>query len=295
MDLGALTNPTLSGRWAAQSDADASIPTPLSRLVEAMTTRLLEYIEIDGQRQAKGRQVVLVAVGPMNAGKTTLLARIHTPDEYLDDRVSTVGVDIFARHVKVQYGTQSLVVQLLMKDCAGQERFTHLVPAFCRNVHGGFIVFDSTSERSYNEAKVWLTTLRRSSSACICMLIAAKYDLYEARDTEGQPLCAQWMHGRDMQREARELDCIGLRILSAKTAQGVRAAALELAELAYAQAAENESAVLAEDVVALNPPSSSSPDTPRNKGRGCMVYLSRCSCTHAFIRCQTVRRPCRVA
>jgi small GTP-binding protein len=236
-----------------------------------MGTRLLEYIELDGPRLAAGRQVVLVAVGPMNAGKTTLLRRIHSPDEYLEHRVSTVGVDIFARYVYVQYGAKRHVVQLLMKDCAGQDRFTHLVPAFCRNVHGGFIVFDSTSEKSYNEAKVWLKTLRRSSAACLCVLVAAKYDLYEARDANGQPLCTQWMHGRDMQREAFELDCIGMRTLSAKTAYGVRATALELAELAYAHAVESESSVLAEDIVELNPASDDASGAKRSKGGGCML------------------------
>jgi len=154
----------------------------------------------------------------------------------------------------VQYGVERRIVQLQMKDCGGQERFTHLVPAFCRNVHGAFVVFDSTSERSYEAALVWLATLRRSSAGCLCVLVAAKYDLYEERDASGALVRPQWMAGRSMNQEAVAHDCIGFRTVSSKTQLNVGAVALELTELAYAKAVDDESAAIEADARPLQTP-----------------------------------------
>ena len=47
-------------------------------------------------------------------------------------------------------------VRLQLWDTAGQERFRSLIPGYLRDSHGIFIVYDVTSEESYNNLHVWL-------------------------------------------------------------------------------------------------------------------------------------------
>lgn len=69
--------------------------------------------------------------------------------------------------VKVEKRT----VKLQIWDTAGQERFRTITSAYYRGADGIIIVYDVTSEESFNHIKDWLVEVNRYSSENCCKLL----------------------------------------------------------------------------------------------------------------------------
>jgi small GTP-binding protein len=119
----------------------------------------------------------VVIVGSSGVGKTAMIQRL-TDDVFVDDPQSTVGVEFKSYVVPVENRN----VKLQIWDTAGQERFKSVSRSYLREAVGALLVYDVTSQMSFDDLGNWLTDLRQlcHPSACI-LLIGNKTDLEQQR------------------------------------------------------------------------------------------------------------------
>mmetsp|Transcript_21754 Transcript_21754/g.31566 ORF Transcript_21754/g.31566 Transcript_21754/m.31566 type:complete len:206 (-) Transcript_21754:389-1006(-) len=101
----------------------------------------------------------LVLIGDSGVGKSCLLLRF-ADNAFNETYVSTIGVDFRFRTIQVEGKT----VKLQIWDTAGQERFRTITSAYYRGADGIILVFDVTSENSYEHMADWLSEVSRYSS-----------------------------------------------------------------------------------------------------------------------------------
>ena len=94
----------------------------------------------------------LVLIGDSGVGKSCLLLRF-ADDSFTDSYISTIGVDFRFRTVTIDKKT----VKLQIWDTAGQERFRTITSAYYRGAHGIIMVYDVTSEESFEHVEEWLS------------------------------------------------------------------------------------------------------------------------------------------
>ena len=107
-----------------------------------------------------------MVIGDTGVGKSCLLLRF-ADDTFTENYVSTIGVDFRFRTVKVDKKT----VKLQIWDTAGQERFRTITSAYYRGADGIIMVYDVTSEESYNHINDWFLEVSRYASENTCKLI----------------------------------------------------------------------------------------------------------------------------
>ena len=130
---------------------------------------------------ARGRRarVKLVLLGASAAGKTALSAR-YVRDDFLPECKATVGA-AFASHA-VRLEPEDVTCKFEIWDTAGQERYQSLAPLYYRGATAALIVFDVTSEESFERARYWAEELsRHGDEACRTLLVGNKSDLEDER------------------------------------------------------------------------------------------------------------------
>jgi small GTP-binding protein len=115
----------------------------------------------------------VVVVGSSGVGKSAMIQRL-IDDVFSDDGQTTVGVEFKSYVVPVEDRN----VKLQIWDTAGQERFKSVAKAYLRDAVGALLVYDVTSQISFDDLGNWLSDLRQlcHPSACI-LLIGNKSDL----------------------------------------------------------------------------------------------------------------------
>ncbi len=68
----------------------------------------------------------------------------------------TVGVDFVSKTVNVD----NRVLRMQLWDTAGQERFHSLIPSYIKDCSAAIIVFDLTSESSFNNLNKWAESVK---------------------------------------------------------------------------------------------------------------------------------------
>ena len=115
----------------------------------------------------------LVLIGDTGVGKSCLLLRF-ADDAFTESYISTIGVDFRFRTVKVDGKT----VKLQIWDTAGQERFRTITSAYYRGADGIIMVYDVTSQESFDHVSDWLTEVNRYASEGTCkLLVGNKSDM----------------------------------------------------------------------------------------------------------------------
>lgn len=115
----------------------------------------------------------LVLIGDTGVGKSCLLLRF-ADDAFTESYISTIGVDFRFRTVKVDGKT----VKLQIWDTAGQERFRTITSAYYRGADGIIMVYDVTSQESFDHVGDWLTEVNRYASDGTCkLLVGNKSDM----------------------------------------------------------------------------------------------------------------------
>lgn len=185
----------------------------------------------------------LLVIGDSGCGKSSLLKRF-SDDAFHESYSSTIGVDFEVRSVDVQTQKgQSKTVKLQMWDTAGQERFRTITSSYYRGAHAVLIVFDVTSEESFQNVKRWLAELDSVNAHGVqsglagkdrhtqILLVANKTDLVRHRVVESH-------------RIASFAEDLGLPFIesSAKQNVGVSEAFNRIAEAFVAQRMRDEQA-----------------------------------------------------
>jgi Ras-related protein Rab-1A len=156
-----------------------------------------------------------VLIGDSGVGKSCLLLRF-ADDSFTDSYISTIGVDFRFRTVSINGKT----VKLQIWDTAGQERFRTITSAYYRGAHGIIMVYDVTSEESFEHVEEWLSEVNRhASESTIKLLVGNKADLLDKKTVPTE-------------KAQRFAENLGIKFLetSAKNATNVETAFLTMAQ-----------------------------------------------------------------
>ncbi|XP_037639847.1 ras-related protein Rab-42b [Sebastes umbrosus] len=167
-------------------------------------------------------QFRIIMLGDSTVGKSSMLKR-YTEDLFLESINQTVGVDFYVHFLEVEPGVR---VKLQFWDTAGQERFRSVTRSYYRNSVGGLLVFDMTSQASFDHIKEWHAEVceRVQPYKVLFVLVGQKSD----RDEEGERVVSR----EDAEKLAGELGVPYVEA-SAKTGQNVKDAFELLARRVY--------------------------------------------------------------
>lgn len=120
----------------------------------------------------------VMLLGDSGVGKTCVLVRFKDGAFLSGSFISTVGIDYKNKIVDVD-GTK---VKLQIWDTAGQERFRSITHAYYRDSQALLLLYDVTSETSFENIRAWLAEIYEyASSDVIIMLLGNKADLNKER------------------------------------------------------------------------------------------------------------------
>ncbi|KAG7316321.1 hypothetical protein KOW79_019862 [Hemibagrus wyckioides] len=92
----------------------------------------------------------LLLLGDSGVGKTCLLCRF-TDNAFHPSHISTIGVDFKMKTLEID----GIKVRIQIWDTAGQERYQTITKQYYRRAQGIFLVYDITSERSFQHIMKW--------------------------------------------------------------------------------------------------------------------------------------------
>ena len=119
----------------------------------------------------------IIIIGDTCVGKSNILSR-YLKDEFREDSKSTVGVELGTKFVKVK----GVGAKLQIWDTAGQERYTSITSSYYKGSHGCFIVYDITSESSFENVEKWYEQAQKDASKEVSIiLVGNKCDLENER------------------------------------------------------------------------------------------------------------------
>lgn len=136
-------------------------------------------------------------------------------DTFTESFITTIGVDFRFRTLQVDGHN----VKLQIWDTAGQERFRTITSAYYRGADGVMVVFDKTSQDSFNHVEEWLESLSRYANENMVRLLVGNKS-----DREGV------VSAEDADSKATSLGLTYVET-SAKTASGVDSAFIAVAKM----------------------------------------------------------------
>jgi len=124
-----------------------------------------------------GIDAKIVLLGNAGVGKTSLGLR-YVNGTFTKDQQSTLGASFLTK--RATFGDRKLKFQIW--DTAGQERFRSMAPMYYRGASAAILVYDITSEESFENVKTWVKELGLCEPSDIVIAIAGnKDDLHEYR------------------------------------------------------------------------------------------------------------------
>ena len=121
---------------------------------------------------------------------------------------ATIGIDFLSKTMYLEDRT----VRLQLWDTAGQERFRSLIPSYIRDSSVAVVVYDITSQKSFQQTRKWVDDVRgERGNDVIIVLVGNKTDLNEKREVTA----AQG------EEEAKKLGCMFVET-SAKVGHNVK-------------------------------------------------------------------------
>jgi Ras-related protein Rab-6A len=96
---------------------------------------------------------------------------------------ATIGIDFLSKTMYLEDRT----VRLQLWDTAGQERFRSLIPSYIRDSSVAVVVYDITSQKSFQQTRKWVDDVRgERGNDVIIVLVGNKTDLSEKREVTQQ-------------------------------------------------------------------------------------------------------------
>lgn len=121
----------------------------------------------------------VVLVGDISVGKTSLAIRF-AQNRFDDTYKQTIGVSFISKAAHVSDD----IINFQIWDTAGQERYKSLVPMYLRGAHIAFVVYDVSSQESFDNVGIWLEALRHHGDLVKTVLVANKCDLTSQVDDQ---------------------------------------------------------------------------------------------------------------
>jgi len=140
------------------------------------------------------RQAKIVFIGDAGVGKSSLVLRF-VQNNWTPHLTSTIGAAFSTKTVRYD----SDVVRWELWDTAGQEQYNSLVPMYYRGAVGAVLVYDITSQTSFNRLQKWVVELRNCGPANLVIVVCGnKADLHEHRQVDTKHADDYVKHIRDM-------------------------------------------------------------------------------------------------
>lgn len=120
-----------------------------------------------------------IIIGDCGVGKTSLMYKF-CKDEYHDNFVSTLGVDLGVRVFTINSNDYKLQIW----DTADQEKYNTVVRTYYNNANGVIIGYDVSNLSSYNNLSKWLDDLSvhlDGTKNVIKLIVGLKADLHDLR------------------------------------------------------------------------------------------------------------------
>ena len=118
----------------------------------------------------------IMLLGDSSVGKTCFLKR-YIDDTFQDVYLSTIGFDYKYKFITLEDGKK---IKLQIWDTAGQERFRTIGKGYYKGAHGIILIYDVTSQKSFDSIKTWLNEIKSEASNKVCVfLVANKIDIEE--------------------------------------------------------------------------------------------------------------------
>lgn len=117
----------------------------------------------------------IVIIGDSGVGKTCIIFR-HARGTFTEEQNSTIGVDFMSTNMEFK----NKKYQLQIWDTAGQERYRTITSAYYRDAAGIVMVYDVTSESSFQNIKFWYNSITEyGPEDALVMMVGNKMDLEE--------------------------------------------------------------------------------------------------------------------
>ena len=116
-------------------------------------------------------------IGDSNVGKTTIIGK-YLDKNFSEKTLNTVGLDL--KYANLNINNKKIKLQLW--DTAGQEKFRSMTTSYYRGVNVIIIVFDVTSQISFEHVKDWMNNIKQFAKIGVMKVIVGnKIDLKDER------------------------------------------------------------------------------------------------------------------
>jgi len=120
----------------------------------------------------------IILVGDTGVGKTAIVNRF-IDNVFKKDHNCTIGVEFFVKSVNFDNN----VMNLLIWDTCGQERYRTITKQYYRNVAGCMVVFDISKKNTFDNIKYWMKdVLENGIEINTIILVGNKEDLRDVRE-----------------------------------------------------------------------------------------------------------------
>lgn len=121
--------------------------------------------------------VKFIIIGNQSVGKTNIVHRF-AKGEFSNEYSITLGLDYVSQNIQI--GSKIFLLQLW--DTAGSERFRSVTKGYFNNSACAIIVYDVTSESSFEATKDWIEECKKYTNDNIhLVLVGNKIDLVDKR------------------------------------------------------------------------------------------------------------------
>ena len=97
----------------------------------------------------------LLIIGNSTVGKTSILSK-YASKMFNENYIATVGLDFFTKDETID----NKIIRIKIWDTAGQERYKALTKCFFQKAQGVMVVFDVTNQKSFDDLKFWLDSVK---------------------------------------------------------------------------------------------------------------------------------------
>jgi len=126
----------------------------------------------------------IILVGDTGVGKTAIVNRFINGN-FKKEHNCTIGVEYFVKTLHLGIN----LVNLLVWDTCGQERFRTITRQYYRDVAGCMLIFDLSKKKSFDHLKNWLKDILDNGIAIsTVLLVGNKFDLIEMREVSKEDI-----------------------------------------------------------------------------------------------------------